>query len=246
MPAWQVKLPRFEGPLDLLLFLVTRQELDILDLPIAKITEQYLQVIDTMGIDSLEDAGEYLLMSATLIAIKARMMLPRPEVAAEEEMEDPRLQLARRLLLYQQVKQAAGDLGEREEAMAQRSMRLLPALPVGSQPPPEDLLERVSLYDLANAYDEVRRRFEELTVHEVTLFKVSLEERMAWILEQLKDKLRFSFMTALRVESARVLWIVSFLAVLELARRRKIVLEQNLPFSDLWVCQAQESTVEAV
>jgi len=174
------------------------------------------------------------------------MMLPRPEVAAEEEMEDPRLQLARRLLLYQQVKQAAGDLGEREEAMAQRSMRLLPALPVGSQPPPEDLLERVSLYDLANAYDEVRRRFEELTVHEVTLFKVSLEERMAWILEQLKDKLRFSFMTALRVESARVLWIVSFLAVLELARRRKIVLEQNLPFSDLWVCQAQESTVEAV
>lgn len=245
MLAWQVKLSRFEGPLDLLLFLVSRQELNILDLPIADITEQYLQVVETIGIDSLEDAGEYLLMSATLIAIKAHMMLPRPEVVSEEEVEDPRLELARRLLLYQEVKQAAADLAERAEAMAQRASKLLPALPPGGEPPPEELLERVSLYDLANSYDEARRRFEEEAVHQVTLFKVSLEERMAWVLEQLQGKLRFSFLTALRLESARLLWVISFLALLELARRRKVVLEQNLPFSDLWVCRTQVPTVEA-
>jgi len=245
MFAWQVRLPDFEGPLDLLLFLVSRQELNILDLPIAVITEQYLRVIETIGIDNLEDAGEYILMSATLIAVKARMMLPRPEAAMEEEFEDPRRDLAQRLLLYQKVKEAADDLARREEAMAQRSPRNIHDLPSLDVPRLEELLERVSLYDLAKAYDEVRRRFEEQTVHQVNLFKVTLEERMAWILEQLQGKPHFSFLTMLRLESARLLWVISFLAVLELARRREITLEQSLPFSDLWVCHPLRSTLEA-
>jgi segregation and condensation protein A len=245
MFAWQVRLPDFEGPLDLLLFLVSRQELNILDLPISVITEQYLQVIETIGIDNLEDAGDYLLMSATLIAIKARMMLPRPEVETEEEFEDPRRALAQRLLLYQKVKEAADDFARREEVMAQRSPMNMHALPLLNIPRLEELLERVSLYDLAKAYDEVRRRFEEQTVHQVSLFKITLEERMAWVLEQLQGKLHFSFLTMLRLESARLLWVISFLAVLELARRREITLEQSLPFSDLWVCHPSRSTLEA-
>ncbi len=246
MQTWQVKLNRFEGPLDLLLFLVTKQELDILDLPIADITEQYLKVVETMGIDNLEDAGEYLVMSATLIAIKARMMLPRPEVVSEgEEMEDPRLELARRLLLYQEVKQAAETLAHREEEMRQRSTRFLSALPEMEEPQPEDLLERVSLYDLSKAYGDVRRRFEHQSVHQVSLFKVTLEERIAWILEQLQEKLRFPLGEALQLEAARLLWVISFLAILELARRHEIVIEQNMPFSEIWICRASQAAVEA-
>jgi segregation and condensation protein A len=246
MPTWQVKLNRFEGPLDLLLFLVTKQELDILDLPIADITRQYLSVIETMGIGNLEEAGEYLVMSATLIAIKARMMLPRPEVTMEgEEIEDPRMELARRLLLYQEVKQAAETLAHREEEMKQRALRFLSALPEMEAPEPEDLLERVSLYDLSKAYDDVRRRFEQQSVHQVSLFKVTLEERIAWVLEQLQEKLRFPLGEALQLESTRLLWVISFLAILELARRREIVIDQNMPFSEIWICRASQSAVEA-
>lgn len=245
MLVWQVKLSHFEGPLDLLLFLVTRQELDILDLPIAEITKQYLQLIESMGIDSLEDAGEYLLMSATLIAIKARMMLPKPEATSDEEVEDPRLELARRLLLYKEVKRAAEDLALRAEEMLQRASKLLPATPLLDKPQPEELLERVSLYDLSKAYDGVQRRFEEKTVHQVSLFKVTLEERMAWVIEQLAGRLRFSLSAVLQLESVRLLWVLSLLAILELARRRQVVLDQNRPFSDIWVCRISESKSEA-
>jgi segregation and condensation protein A len=245
MLAWQVKLPDFEGPLDLLLFLVTRQELDILDLPIAHVTEQYLRAIETLGVDNLEDAGEYIVMSATLLAIKARMMLPRPEPASEEEIEDPRRDLAVRLLIYQKVKEAAQDLARREEVMEQRALRFLSTLPPDLEPPLENLLEHVSLYDLARAYDDIRRRLEEETIHQVSLFKVTLEERMTWILKQLEEQMGFSFLTALRLESVRLLWVISFLAVLELARRREITLDQNLPFSDIWVRRAAGSIVEA-
>jgi segregation and condensation protein A len=245
MLAWQVKLPDFEGPLDLLLFLVTRQELDILDLPIAHVTEQYLRAIETLGVDNLEDAGEYIVMSATLLAIKARMMLPRPEPASEEEIEDPRRDLAVRLLIYQKVKEAAQDLARREEVMEQRALRFLPTLPPDLEPPLENLLEHVSLYDLARAYDDIRRRLEEETIHQVSLFKVTLEERMTWILKQLEEQMGFSFLTALRLESVRLLWVISFLAVLELARRREITLDQNLPFSDIWVRRTSGSIMEA-
>ncbi|MFH1009814.1 MAG: segregation/condensation protein A [bacterium] len=245
MLVWQVRLPDFEGPLDLLLFLVTRQELNILDLPIAHIAEQYLRIIETSGVESLEEAGEYLVMSATLLAIKARMMLPRPEPAAEEEMEDPRLDLARRLLLYQEVKQAAHDFARREQEMELRAVKLLSSLRPDMEVPFESMLERVSLYDLAKAYEDVRRRFEEQTVHQVSLFQVTLEERMAWVLKQLEEQLHFSFSAVLRLESVRLLWVISFLAVLELARRQKILLDQNLPFSDIWVRRAEGCVVEA-
>jgi segregation and condensation protein A len=129
--------------------------------------------------------------------------------------------------------------------MAQRSPRSIYSLPEAEIPGVEELLVRVSLYDLAKAYEEVRRRLEEQTVHQVSLFKVTLEERMAWVLEQLQEKSHFSFLTVLRLESVRLLWVISFLAVLELARRREICLEQGLPFADLWVCLPQKSTLEA-
>ena len=120
MSVWQIKLPLFEGPMDLLLFLVQKQEYDIMNLPMAEITESYLAVIDSIGVENLEDAGEFLLMAATLISIKAKLMLPRPKTDDVEEAQDPRHELAQRLLLYQKTKEEAADLARREAEMAER------------------------------------------------------------------------------------------------------------------------------
>jgi segregation and condensation protein A len=238
MSAWHVKLPRFEGPLDLLLFLVARQEYDITDLPMAEITESYLAVIDSIGVENLEDAGDYLLMAATLIAIKAKMMLPRPPSEAEEEIEDPRRELAQRLLLYQKAKEEAERLAEREANMLQRwEMGKPPILPE-AEPSPEELLVPISLYDLARAIEDILRRREERIFHQVQLDRVSLDERMRWILDLLKQFERFGMLRHLRTEAERMIWVVTFLAILELTKRQQIHLEQNQLFTEIFISQA--------
>jgi segregation and condensation protein A len=238
MSAWQVKLPRFEGPLDLLLFLVARQEYDIADLPMAEITESYLAVMDSIGVENLEDAGEYLVMAATLIAIKAKMMLPRPPAEAEEEIEDPRRELAQRLLLYQKAKEEAERLAEREANMLQRwEMGRPPVLPE-AEPAPEELLVPISLYDLARAIEDILRRREERVYHQVHLDRISLDERMHWILDLLKQFERFGMLRHLRTEAERIIWVVTFLAILELTKRQQIHLEQNELFSEIFISQA--------
>jgi segregation and condensation protein A len=238
MSAWHVKLPRFEGPLDLLLFLVARQEYNITDLPMAEITESYLAVMDSLGVENLEDAGEYLVMAATLIAIKAKMMLPRPPSEAEEEIEDPRRELAQRLLLYQKAKEEAERLAEREADMLQRwQMGRPPVLPE-AEPAPEELLVPISLYDLARAIEDILRRREERIFHHVHLDRISLDERMHWILDVLKQFDRFGLLRHLRTETERIIWVVTFLAILELTKRQQIHLEQNELFSEIFVSHA--------
>jgi len=238
MSAWHVKLPRFDGPLDLLLFLVARQEYDISDLPMAEITESYLAVIDSIGVENLEDAGEYLVMAATLIAIKAKMMLPRPPLETEEEVEDPRRELAQRLLLYQRTKEEAERLAQREADMLQRWEMGRPPLLPEAEPAPDELLIPFSLYDLARAIEDILRRHEERIYHQVQLDRVSLDERMRWILDLLRQFERFGMLRHLRTEAERMIWVVTFLAVLELTKRQQIHLEQNKLFSEIFVSHA--------
>ena len=235
MSTWQVRIPSFEGPLDLLLFLVAKQEFNIVDLPMAEITESYLAVIDTIGVDNLEDAGEYLLMAATLISIKAQMMLPRPPAELGEEVEDPRRALAERLLIYQKVKEEAEKFAEREAEMMERNELKLSPVPIQLEVDPLETLYPMTVYDLTRAIEDILGRKETRKFHQVNLFKVSVTERTQWVLELLSLMGRFGLISQLRAECERIVWIVSFLAVLELAKHQRVHLDQNEAFAELFI-----------
>jgi segregation and condensation protein A len=235
MSVWQIKLPLFEGPMDLLLFLVQKQEYDIMNLPMAEITESYLGVIDTIGVENLEDAGEFLLMAATLISIKAKMMLPRPKTEDVEEAQDPRHELAQRLLLYQKTKEEAAELARREAEMAERYEMTRSAAPPLPAPEPEELLVPMTIYDLTRAIEEVIRRKDNQLVHKVRLDKVTLDERIRWVLHMLEEVKRFGLLRELQNDLDRVIWVVTLLAVLEMAKRQRLRVEQNEPFSEIFV-----------
>ncbi len=245
MSVWQVKLPRFEGPLDLLLFLVARQEYDIMDLPMAEITVSYLAVIDTIGVENLEDAGEYLLMAASLLSVKAKMMLPRPKTELEDEVEDPRRELAERLLLYQKVKEESVSFGLREAEMLERWEMAHAPVPTTAQPSPEETLFPMSVYDLSRCIEDIIRRKESRLVHQVKLFRVSLEARIRWVLDLVLRQQRFGLIRHLQDEMDRMLWVVSLLAILELAKRQQIHVEQNELFSEVYISKAVVPELEA-
>jgi len=242
---WQVKLPRFEGPLDLLLFLVTRKEYDILDLPMAEITESYLQALDSIGVDNLEDAGEYLLMAATLISIKAKMLLPHTAAHEELDIEDPRRELVNRLQIYARIKEAAEDLGELEINMYDRRPLAREAVSQEVRPEGLELMIPLSVYDLARAMEDILARRDKPVFHEVKLLKVSMEERVHWVLSALKLHDRFALLEQLRKTPERILWVATFLALLELARQGKIRLDQNSPFEEIYVARPEPADAQA-
>lgn len=239
MSVWQVKLPRFEGPLDLLLFLVARKEYDITDLPMAEITDSYLAVVDAMGVENLEDAGDYLLMAATLIAIKVKMMLPQPPAEESEEIEDPRRELAERLLLYQKTKDEAENFAHREATMIERWEVGHSPVPPSAEPEPSELLFPMSVYDLTRAIEDILKRKEAKLVHQVRLHKISLEERMRWIFDLLKRFERIGLFKHLGQDTERMIWVVTLLAILEMAKRQQLRVEQNEPFSEIFLSRAE-------
>lgn len=245
MSTWQVKLPRFEGPLDLLLFLVNRQEYDIMDLPMAEITVSYLGVIDSIGVENLEDAGDYLFMAAALIAIKAKMLLPRPAQQAAEAIEDPRRELAQRLLLYQKTREEAENLSEHEAIMLERWPAGYEAWPPAAEPAPAELLIPMTVYDLTRALEDIVRRKEERTFHQVRLDRMSLDERIRWVLGLLERHGRFGLLRHLSDEIERILWVITFLAILELAKRQQLHLDQNEPFAEIFIELAKVPELEA-
>jgi len=245
MSVWQVKLPRFEGPLDLLLFLVSRQEYDIMDLPMAEITESYLAVMDSLGVENLEDAGDYLLMAATLLAIKVKMMLPRPKPEEAEEIEDPRRELAQRLLLYQKAKEEAERLGGYENVMLERWELGRSAKPRAAEPSLDELLLPMTLYDLTRALEDVLARHEDRPAHQVQLDKISLEQRIHWVLDVLQRLERFGLLKQLQTERERMVWVVTLLAVLELAKRQQLHLMQNKQFAEIHVSRATVPELQA-
>lgn len=245
MSTWQVKLPRFEGPLDLLLFLVTRKEYDILDLPMAEITESYLEALDSIGVDNLEDAGDYLLMAATLLSIKVRMLLPQSPMHDELDMEDPRRELVNRLQVYARIKEAAEDLGRFESEMYDRRALAREAVPDEARPEGLELLMPVSIYDLARTMEEILARSDSKVFHEVKLLRVSVEERIAWVVNSLKHMDRFGLLEKLRSVPDRIVWVATFLALLELTRQGRISIEQNAPFQEIYISRPDTSDAQA-
>ena len=238
--SYRIALPEFEGPLDLLLHLVKRHELDILDIPIAFITEKYLEYIDVMQKLNLDIAGEYLLMAATLAHIKSRELLPRPpEEEAEEDEEDgvdPRQELIRRLLEYQKYKDAADRLGE-QPALGRQVFRR--GAPMETVDPSEIPLAEVSSFALITAFAEVLKRAQVKLTHDVVVDRISITDRINEIVDRLQAEETLRFMECFRLSGGlaqvRHEAIVSFLAVLEMARLKMIRLLQHDPGGEIYI-----------
>jgi len=243
-----VQLEIFEGPLDLLLHLIKKNELSITDIPIATITEQYLATLELMQGLNLDVAGEFLVMAATLIHIKSRMLLPPGEEEGEDEEEgDPREELIRRLLEYQRFKEAAGELEKREILMRDVFVRS-PDLPEDVEPAG---FGGLSLFDLISALRQVLERFPEERIHEVTLEKISVREKMNFLLDDLRRRGKVIFQSLFEAAASRMEVVVTFLAMLELVKIRAIrvmqeeregpiVIELSAPLEDIQDRMAKE------
>jgi segregation and condensation protein A len=229
--SYSVKLDVFEGPLDLLLFLIKRDKIDIYDIPIAHITKQYLEYIELMRDLNLEVAGEFIVMAATLIRIKAKMLLPKTLDEAEEE--DPREQLVVALLEYRKFKEAAQILREKETEEAtcfpRKDFSFIEKLPE------DEVLIEASLHDLVLAFRRILETQPKETFHTVNYPKVSIEERIAYVLSRLTEKDGVVFSELFLDTPIKLVMVVTFIAILELIRLQRIYIRQTRHFSDIWV-----------
>lgn len=228
--ALEVILDAFEGPLDLLLYLIRRQNLDILDIPIAEITRQYISYIDLLKELQFELAAEYLVMAAILAEIKSRLLLPRPRTEEGEE-DDPRAELVRRLQEYERFKQAAEDMDElpREE----RDFVVLEALVEDREVirvPPE-----IDLQEMLRALRDVLSRAELFTHHHIQSETLSVRERMTRIIDRLREESYIEFPNLFTIQEGRMGVVVTFLALMELLREKLVDLLQHKPFGQIYI-----------
>ncbi len=228
--ALEVFLEAFEGPLDLLLYLIRKQNIDILDIPVAEITRQYMGYVELMKSVRLELAAEYLVMAAMLAEIKSRMLLPRSSEALEEE-DDPRAELIRRLQEYERFKAAAEGLDELPRVGRELHVPRLDAPEARAR----KLLPQVSLEELLLSMAEVLRRADMFESHQVTREALSTRERMSQVLERLKGGGFVPFVELFAVEEGRLGVVVTFMAVLELIKESLVELVQNEPFAPIHV-----------
>jgi segregation and condensation protein A len=237
--ALEVFLETFEGPLDLLLYLIRRQNLDILDVPIAEVTRQYIAYIDMMQEMKMELAAEYLLMAAILAEIKSRMLLPKPEITVDQE-DDPRAELVRRLQEYERFKNAAQCIDQ-----LPRWERDVFGVTVDvSRIEIPRILPTVDLKDVLSAFQDVLKRAEQVTHHQIQREQLSVRERMSAVLSRLMHAASVEFRQLLDGREGRQGVIVSFLAILELARENLVEIVQEEPLAELLVRRRGEGGVQ--
>ena len=228
--ALEVILEAFEGPLDLLLYLIRRQNLDILDIDVAEITRQYLGYIELMASIQLELAAEYLVMAAMLAEIKSRMLLPRQQ-AEEEDEEDPRAELIKRLQEYERFKQAAEDVDELPRMGRDIHQATAEAPDRDQQRPHPD----VDIKELVTALADVLKRSEMFESHQVEMEKLSTRERMSQVMESLRDNQFVPFVALFTLEEGRLGVVVTFLAVMELIKESLVEIVQSESFGPIHV-----------
>ena len=236
--SYKIKLELFEGPLDLLLYLVKKDHLNICDIPVAQITDQYLQYMELMRLLDLNIAGEFLVMASTLIHIKSKMLLPpEPKENEQEEEEDPRSELIRKLLEYQKFKEAAGLLRQKELSRQNIFTRNQSPVPVNSG---EEVYFEASLFDLLSAFSKALKDIPRELFYEVIKDEFTVEEKIHDLLHILlnESSLRLSYLFA-KVKN-QVEMVVTFLAVLELIRLKEIVIVQKDIFGEIQVIRNQE------
>ncbi|MBQ6007206.1 MAG: segregation/condensation protein A [Kiritimatiellae bacterium] len=240
-----MNLEIFEGPLDLLLYLIRREELEIYDIPIGRITEQYMQYLDLMRQLNLDVAGEFIVMAATLMVIKSRMMLPvdrrKSDEDTDEEWVDPRLDLVRQLIEYKKFKDAAGKLAE-YEALTQESFDYGGGRPKFEKTAADaaDALASIDMFDLLTAFQEVLARLNEIPQEELKGMRWSVPDKMDMILERSRAEGQVSFSTLFTPRSPRGEVIVTFLALLELLRQHRVIVYQNDAFHEITILPSKE------
>ena len=234
--ALQVFLEAFEGPLDLLLYLIRKQNFNILDIPMAGLTRQYLSYIEEIRENNLELAAEYLLMAAMLIEIKSRMLLPSKKVADGEDTEDPRAELVRRLLEYEQMKLAAQTLNT-VPVLGRDFLRAQVTVEQSLQPRFPD----VSADDLRDAWRDIVRRANLIQHHKISREELSVREHMSIVLRHLQGKRFVEFADLFSVEKGMPVVVVTFIAMLELAKECLIELTQAEAFAPIYVRLAYTS-----
>ena len=241
--SYQVKVDGFEGPLDLLLHLIHRYEIDIYDIPVSQITDQYMQFIQTMQKLELDLASEYLVMAATLLAMKSQMLLPNPTIDSveEEEMEeDPREDLMRRLIEYRKFKQAANQLKEKEV----EANRIYTRPPMTKEEPdevPEIKEGEASVYDMIQAMSQLLKRSKDQTKQETKIQRdeIPIQVRMDDILQRVQLSSEGTPFTQLFEKQTRPHIVVTFMALLELMKERSIICVQKQHFEELVVYPAE-------
>lgn len=235
--ALQVFLEAFEGPLDLLLYLIRKQNFNILDIPMAGLTRQYLSYIDEIRANNLELAAEYLLMAAMLIEIKSRMLLPAKKAADGEEAEDPRAELVRRLLEYEQMKLAAQHINTLP-VMGRDFLRAQVYVEQSLQPRFPD----VCADDLSAAWADILRRANLVQHHKISREELSVREHMSIVLRKLQGQRFVEFADLFEVDKGTPVLVVTFIAMLELAKESLIELTQAAAFAPIYVRLSFTST----
>jgi segregation and condensation protein A len=242
--TYRVKLEIFEGPLDLLLYLIKKNEVDVYDIPIALIVEQYLAYLDLMRELSLDVAGDFLVMAATLSHIKSQMLLPASgeETPGEEEVEDPRAELVRRLLEYQRYKEAAQDLISRpvlgrDVFVRAPAQELIEEAAQAAGISPVDFAE-VGVFELLEAFRQVMDRAKVTNWHEVTMERVSIMDRINEILALLRETESLSFEQLFTSVTDKSMIIATFLAILELIRLKVVKAHQERPLASIHLVRA--------
>jgi segregation and condensation protein A len=227
--ALEVFLETFEGPLDLLLYLIRRQNLDILNIPIAEITRQYMEYVELMHNINLDLAAEYLVMAALLAEIKSRMLLPRHEEVDDEE--DPRAELVRRLQEYERFKQAATDISE----LPRQERDYFPSEVAAVRKEKQQVHPDIELKDIVFAFRDILKRVDLKTHHQIARESLSVRERMSIVLAKLEGDNFTEFQALFTLEEGRLGVVVSFLAILELLKSQLIDMVQAEAYAPIYV-----------
>ena len=241
---FQVELNSFRGPLDLLLFLVRKHEVEITEIPIAPITEQYLQYLEVLHELKVDDVGDFVELASTLIEIKSRSVLPRND-EVEEPLEDPRQDLVRRLLEYKEYRDAASMLEERGRAWQERFPRLSSDLPPQKRDLADEPIHEVELWDLVSAFGRILREQAAASPSNILYDDTPIETHMRRIHAQLLERGKLTMSELFQPHSHRSTLVGSFLATLELVRHHGVHLEQGELFDEIWILPG-ETTAEAL
>lgn len=242
--SYKLKLEIFEGPLDLLLYLIKKSDIDITNIPISQITEQYMQYIDMMQMLDLDVVGDFLVMAATLMQIKSKMLLPPDPSASEEEEEDPRDELVKRLNEYKRFKEIAEALQNKEMMRKNLFARTVDPQEISKlRDDAKEIYFEASLFDLINALSDALKKVPEEVIHEIVKENFTVEQKIHDILHLLLDENRVSLTGLFSKCGSKIEMIVSFLAILELIRLKEVKAVQQRAFEDIEIMRNTDNMV---
>lgn len=248
--SFEVKIPLFEGPFDLLLFFIERDELDIYDIPISQITNNFLEYLKELEKMNIEVASEFILVAAKLMRIKAKMLLPRPQLDEEGNEIDPREELVKHLLEYKKYKSVLQELASMESDMLQKQKRgnvLKELKKLSETVNVESELQDLDLYKLLKVYQRVLLRYKiesEKPIHQVVQYPFTIEEQKDFILNKVHEKRKLSFTQIIEYNHERIAVIYNFLAILELLQLNQITISIGEGYNNFWIERLEKELVD--